>query len=572
MLRELRIRNLAIIEELRLGFDDGLNILTGETGAGKSIILGALRLVLGERAAADDVRTGAEAAEAEALFEAPLPASALQLLEEAGLAPDPEGLIIRREVAADGRSRAFVNGRLAPAHQLRDLGALLIDLHGQHQHQSLLNPDNHLAALDSFADVQAELDAMAETYDAWTGARAELAQLQGDERALEREKDMLEHQAREIEQAALRPGEDEELALERARLANAERLRECAARAFALLQEGEGDVPSLLEMLARVETDVADLAKLDESERPTAEAAGEIRFRLEDLAARMRDYAQRAESDPARLSAVEDRLDLIRRLKRKYGATIEEILDAGARCSQRLNSLAHREDEIARLEQRLAEAERRLVEAAEALSAKRQKAARAFERKLQGELAELQMERARFSVQFWRENSAEGAAFAEGRFAVGPRGVDRVEFLMTTNPGEALKPLRRIASGGELSRIMLGIKSLLARRDAIPTLVFDEIDVGISGATAQVVGAKMRRLAESHQVLCITHLPQIAARAARHFSVEKVPRGKRVATQVRQLGEHERVEEIARLLGGDAASAVGLKHAQELLAQCRAPH
>ena len=567
MIRELRIRNLAIIEELNLEFDSGLNILTGETGAGKSIILGALRLVLGERALSEDVRTGADSAEAEALIDGPLPPLVLALLEEAGLPADPEGLVLRREVAADGKSKAVVNGRLAPAHQLKALGAALVDLHGQHQHQSLLNPENHLQALDAFAESGPELERVGAAHGAWLATRAELARLQGDERALEREKDMLERQAREIEQAALRIGEEEALTAERARLRNAERLREASSRAHALLQEGQSDVPSILELLARVEEEIADLAKLDETERPSAEAASEIRFRLEDLATRMRDYATAAESDPARLAVIEDRLDLIHRLKRKYGASIEEILEAAQRYAARLNSLVNREDELARLEERLAAEEAALVEAAEALSAKRQKAARRFERQLLAELAELQMERARFHVEFWREESAEGAAFEGRRYAVGPQGVDRAEFLLSTNPGEALKPLRRIASGGELSRIMLAMKSLLARRDAIPTLVFDEIDVGLSGATAQVVGAKMRRLAESHQVICITHLPQIAARATRHFAVEKAPRGRRVVTQVRCLSENERVAEIARLLSGEAATAVGLKHAQELLKQ-----
>jgi DNA repair protein RecN (Recombination protein N) len=320
-------------------------------------------------------------------------------------------------------------------------------------------------------------------------------------------------------------------------------------------------------MLAQAENEIASLAKLDESQKGSLESLADARFRLEDLAGHLREYAEAAESDPARLSEVEDRLDLIRNLKKKHGGTIEEILDAWEQYDKRLKSLVNREAEIAALEKRLAQAESSLAAAAGELSAKRQTAARRFEKNLQSELAQLQMENAKFSVSIWREEAPEGQGveFEGRRYFVGPDGVDRLEFLLSANPGEALKPLKRIASGGELSRIMLAIKSLLAQRDGIPTLIFDEIDVGISGATAQVVAEKMRRIADGRQVVCITHLAQIAARASQHFAVEKKKKGKRIVTQVRPLSEPERVEEIARLLGGDAESAVGKKHAQELL-------
>jgi DNA repair protein RecN (Recombination protein N) len=571
MIRELRIHNLAIIEELELELGPGLNILTGETGAGKSIILGALRLVLGERASSDDIRTGAKNAAVEASIEGPLPSPVRDILEEAGISAQDQGddLILRRELAPGGKSKAVVNGRLTPIHQLKALGDQLVDLHGQHQHQSLLNPERHIEALDAFAETAPQLRKMAAAHARWSATQGDLARLQGDERALERERAMLGHQVDEIAKADLRPGEEEELTAQRTRLRNAERLRQASSRAQVALQEGDSQAPAVLETLGRVEADIRELAELDPAEKPSAKSAADLLYRVEDLAARMRDYSASAESDPARLEAIEDRLDMIRALKRKYGESIEKILEAMDAYSKRLNSIVNRNEEIEQIEKRLLEDEESLVKAAEALSAKRRKAARTFEKKLVKELGELQMERAGFQVDFQREPAAEGqgAPFAEGRLAVSPQGVDRVEFLLATNPGEGLKPLRRIASGGELSRIMLAMKSLLAARDAIPTLVFDEIDVGISGATADVLGEKMRRLGQSHQVICITHLPQIAARASRHFAVEKITRGKRATTAVRRLDESEREGELARLLGGESASKTGLRHARELLGQ-----
>lgn len=567
MIRELRIRNLAIIEQLRLEFEPGLNILTGETGAGKSIILGALRLILGDRSAAEDVRTGEEFAEAEALIDGPLSAGVLQLLAEAGLNAEEDGMVLRREVSANGKSKAVINGRLAPALQLKAVGDLLVDLHGQHQHQSLLSQENHLEALDAFADNASTLAMFAERLREWQIARSALRNLQGDERALEREKDTLEFQVREIDQAELRAGEEESLAAERQRLRNSEQLREAAARAYAMLAEGEADAPTARDLIATAQGHIAEIARLDESQTQMLETLSEMRFRMDDIAERLRDYAESLESDPSRLQAVEERLDLIRNLKRKYGGSIAEILETVERYRERLGSLTNRSDEIARLEQMVAQKESELADASAALSAKRQKAARALEKHMEKELAALQMERAQFRVAFSLSpaQSDSGLLYQGQRVVVGERGVDAVEFQLSANQGESLKPLRKIASGGELSRIMLAMKSILAERDAIPTLIFDEIDTGISGATAQVVGEKMKRLAQTHQVICITHLPQIAVRASRHFAVEKTARGRRMVTNVRVLSHEERVQEIARLLGGDASSAAGLKHAEEML-------
>ncbi len=552
MIRELRIRNLAIIEDLRLEFDPALNVMTGETGAGKSIILDALRLILGERSSAEDVRTGEDAAEAEALIDGPFSRQMLALLEESGAPADDDGMVLRREISSSGKSKAVLNGRLAPASQLKQLGDLLVDVHGQHQHQSLLNSSNHLSALDAYANVQNEIKRVGEMYAAWTAVKSSLQKLQGDERALAREKDTLEFQLREIDQAELRCNEEQELSVERNRLRNAEKLRECAARAYLILRDGKEDVPAALDLIGTAEASIVDLVKLDDAQIELNEILVESRFRLQEVAERLRVYADALESDPHRLQQVDDRLDLIHNLKRKYGNSIDEILKVAESNRARLNSLTNRNDEIAKLEQELAARESELMQEAAALSAKRKRSAAIFEKLVEKELSQLQMPRTKFLVEFQPS-------------PIGPNGIDRVEFLLAANPGEAPKVLRKVASGGELSRVMLALKSILAEKDAIPTLVFDEIDSGISGATAQVVGDKLRALARTHQVICITHLPQIAVRATRHFAVEKVQVGKRVKTHVRALAAEERIDETARLLGGDASSKTARQHAQELL-------
>lgn len=554
MIRELRIRNLAIIEDLRLEFDPALNVMTGETGAGKSIILDALRLILGERSSAEDVRTGEDAAEAEALIDGPFSRQMLALLEESGAPADDDGMVLRREISSSGKSKAVVNGRLAPASQLKQLGDLLVDVHGQHQHQSLLNSTNHLTALDAYANVQNEIKRVGELYAAWTTVKSSLQKLQGDERALAREKDTLEFQLREIDQAELRCNEEQELSVERNRLRNAEKLRECAARAYLILRDGEEDVPAALDLIGTAEASVIDLVKLDDAQTDLNELLVESRFRLQEVAERLRVYADALESDPHRLQQVDDRLDLIHNLKRKYGNSIEEILKVAETNRARLNSLTNRNDEMAKLEQELAARESELMQEATALSAKRKRSAAIFEKLVEKELSQLQMPRTKFLVEFQQS-------------PIGPNGIDRVEFLLAANPGEAPKVLRKVASGGELSRVMLALKSILAEKDAIPTLVFDEIDAGISGATAQVVGDKLRALARTHQVICITHLPQIAVRATRHFAVEKVQVGQRMKTHVRALAPDERIDETARLLGGDASSRTARQHAQELLSK-----
>lgn len=567
MLLTLRIQNLAIIDALDIEFSPGLNILTGETGAGKSIILGALNLILGGRASAEDVRTGSERARVEAVFAVRDLGSVRAWLEAHGHETGDDDLLLAREISRSGRSRCFVMDSLVPLAALRELGDRLVDIHGQHQHQSLLAVESHLEGLDHFAHSQAACERVASLYGHWQALGERLAALSRDERELERHKDMLAFQVREIETARLEAGEDARLEQERQRLAHADALATASQHAEDLLVEGESVETTVVSLLARVEEALGDITRCDASMAPLADELREARFQLEDLAARLRQYRSALDPDPGRLEEVEDRIDLIRRLKRKYGSTIEDILALGEKNRRELDGLEHRDDEIERVRTERDQEASNLGQACEELSAKRRAAARKLETALVRVLADLNMPHTRFSVTMDREavEAGEGAPIGGRHWRVDPSGVDRVEFLLSPNPGEELKPLRKIASGGELSRIMLALKSLIAKTDRIPTLVFDEIDVGIGGAAADRVGEKMAQLGETHQILCITHLPQIAAKARTHFAVEKTLVKKRAQTTVRRLDDSERPAELARLLEGGEVTDLGRRHAAEMI-------
>ncbi|MBN1868020.1 DNA repair protein RecN [Candidatus Sumerlaeota bacterium] len=621
MLVRLRIKNLAIIDDLTLDLSDGFTVLTGETGAGKSIILGALNLVLGERASAEDVRSGCDSAEVEALFDLSGSPQVRELLGEMGPsdASETAELVVRREVSAQGRSRCLANGRLATLAQVRTIGDLLVDLHGQHQHQSLLRVELHREILDDFAgdSIAPDLNAYRALFDRYGEAMRRLRALDRDEREIERQKGILEFQVDEIRKASLEPGEDERLEEERRRLEHAESLGRSTLGATDLLYEGETQETTAADLFGQAKNLVAEAARLDPSLEPELRRLESLHSELQDVARSLRSYADSLEHDPERLAEVEDRVHLIRSLKRKYGASIEEILAEGARFAEELHALTHGREEQERLETERAELEKKMVRAAESLSAGRREAADKFSRALSRHLKDLEMPSVRFEVRLDREEAARSAGVDEvdgvdgvdevdrvDRIKRSPRstastlstsstpstvsaaggahaipfpggatyrvhewGVDQVEFLISPNPGEELKALRRIASGGELSRIMLALKALMSAQDQVPTLVFDEIDTGISGKTGTRVGEKMAALGERRQVVCITHLPQIAARAASHFAVRKVREKGRTLTRVERLDPKDRVGEIARLLGGQEESALALRHARELLAQ-----
>ena len=554
MLRFLRIRHLAVIDAAEVEFEPGLNVLTGETGAGKSILVEAVGLLLGGRASGDLVRTGEEGATIEAIFES-----------------GAEELIVRREITAQGRSRAFVNGGLATAGALKDLSGRLIELHGQHEHQTLLDASTHLVVLDAFGGLDALAAPVAAAYDTMQAARAELARVRASAHDRDARHDLITFQLGELDKAGLNDaGEDAELAALRQVLASAERVERLCAESYASLYERDD---AILAALGSVWRRVAELASLDPQFTPYLDARDGIKSQLEDLAGFLRSYADGIEASPARLQQVEERLALLERLKRKYGPTLGDVLARRDALRRELNDLGRGDERIAELEGELRSARAAFVAAAGALSKARRSAAVAFGRQLEALLASLAMERTRFEVRF-------DEALPESSWSA--RGMDAAEFYVSPNPGEELRPLARIVSGGELSRIMLGIKTLTATSrhgfsDAddrppsasAPGLIFDEVDAGIGGRVADVVGRTLRTLGSAFQVLCITHLPQIAASADTHFAIEKrVERG-RTRTTVRRLDDAGRVEELARMLGGERVSDGIRASAREMLVERR---
>ncbi len=592
MLTELHIRDFAIIDELRLSFSPGFVVLTGETGAGKSIIIDAVSLVLGGRADPTFVRAGAERALVEAVFRLdPAHQAAIHpILEREGLEGDePDLLVLSREVRAEGRSICRVNGRAVTLALLREVAEGLVDIHGQSEHLSLLRVREHIHMLDRFAGLEDLRARVADLVAQVRAVRRERAGLEQDEQERARRIDLLQYQIAEIEAADLRPGEEEELAEERVRLANAEQLTLLLAEALRALDEGGEEGRPATDQVGRLLRALEGLARIDATLAPHLQEAEEILYRLQDLAEGLREYQRRVEFNPRRLAEVEERLDLIRRLKRKYGATVAEVLLYARRAAAELETITHSEERIAELQ----EQEKRLLEelagAALELSARRREAARHLARGIEAELQDLRMSGARFAVDFrWTEDpegvpvtpeavAAAGMSPAEvpnvslpARLAFDLTGIDRVEFLVSPNPGEPLKPLTRIASGGETSRLMLALKAVLARVDETPTLIFDEIDQGIGGRVGATVGEKLWRLTVAsanggvaHQVLCVTHLPQLAGFGDAHLRVEKVPLEGRTVTRVAVLEGPARIEELAQMLGASGESAY--RSAEEIL-------
>ena len=550
MLRYLRIRNLAVIEAVEVEFEPGFNVLTGETGAGKSILVEAVGLLLGARASSDLVRTGEAQASIEAIFEDP--STSLR----AGSARE---LVVRREITSQGRSRSFINGALATAGALRELSTRLVELHGQHEHQALLDPLTHLSLLDQYADLE-ELAARAAA--AWTEVRTRREQLQRsqmDAREKAARLDLIAFQLGEIEKAGPKGGEDEELATTRHVLASAERIQRLCEESYAALYESDGAV---LGSLGGIWKRIGELAAIDPQFAPYVEGRDAIKSQLEDLAFFLRSYADGVDASPGRLQEVEDRLALLERLKKKYGPALQDVIDQGIALQRERELLTGEGEGAEALEQALAAATEAFLGIARELSTKRRTAATRFERALEALLAELAMARTRFEVRF------NDAPLAES--AWGERGIDAAEFFVSPNPGEDLRPLARIVSGGELSRVMLALKTLAAADAAGKTLIFDEVDAGIGGRVADVVGSRLQALGSRFQVLCITHLAQIAARGTSQFRIEKHVKGNRTATSVERLDEEGRVEEIARMIGGAAVTEPVRASARELLNSARA--
>jgi DNA repair protein RecN (Recombination protein N) len=548
MLADLFIKNIAIIDSLHVSFQPGLNVLTGETGAGKSIIIDAVNLILGGRASADLIRTGEEEASVECLFDLSGVERVAERLAAAGMEAGNE-LLVKRTVSRSGRNRVFMNGGPSTLSFLSEITSLLVNIYGQHESQTLLRPENHLFLLDGYGRLEPLRERYRSLHEEYTRTREEILALEKDERDTFRRIDLLSFQMREIDDAALMPGEDQTLAEERQRLVYAERLIRASRGAYDVLYDGEG---ALLGSLRRVIADLEESGKIDAELSPYAARLREAYLQLEDAALSLRDYGTRLENDPERLREVEDRLDLIRRLERKYAPTIDEILAFRDTVDGELRKLTRRDETLGELRTQLGELEQSLREAGGELSRRRAEAARALKQDMERELSELAMKNARFQVGFFPHEEPKAW------------GMERIEFLFAPNPGEAPKPLAKIASGGELSRLMLALKQIHPESD-VPTLIFDEVDSGIGGVVSATVGRKLKRVAGGQQVLCITHLPQVAACADHHYKVEKGTESGRTRTSLEVLSDDMRVHELARMLGGAKVSEKALEHAREMM-------
>jgi DNA repair protein RecN (Recombination protein N) len=567
MLRSLYIRDYALIEELEVEFDSGLNIITGETGAGKSILLGALKLILGERASTEAVRTGARKAVVEGLFDEARGERIAGLLRENEIEPNETGTIVLRREVSSSHSRAFVNDTPATAQVLRAVAELLIDLHGQHEHQSLLRTEMHVEMLDGFGGLGAMVEAYRGHYEEVGRLVRERGALVRRESELRQQKELIEFQINEIDRVAPRVEEEEELEAEHRILENAERLFEATANLHQMLYEGEN---ALYDQLVLVRNELRDLARIDAAFEDTLREIESAEIVVDEATKFLQDYNARIEFNPERLDGIRERLGQIEHLKRKYGGSLEAVVAHREEIGRTYDLAADFEGAIARLDRQIAEAQQALSQAAYRLSVKRHEVAERIEEMIVQELAALGMPHSRFQVRFQRQPDESGwILFPDGPrtecLAAFPHGADQVEFYISTNLGEEPRPLARVASGGEISRIMLALKTILARSERLPILVFDEIDVGISGQVARRVGESMQRLGHYHQIIAITHLPQIAALGDQHFVVEKKAEEGRTRTYIRRLDEAARAQEIAALISGEAVSEAALESARELI-------
>ncbi len=558
MLRELRIRDFAIIDDLALSFRAGLNVITGETGAGKSIILQALALLCGARAAPDLIRSAADEASIEGLFECALPGEFRMAL---GLEGDE--ILVRRHLSRTGKSRIYVNGSPATLALLAQLGDHLVHIYGQHEQALLLRPASHLALLDRFAALGAQRERMAAAHADYRAARERVETLDRERAALAERRDLLEFQYAELSAAAAAAGEEAEGRRERELLRHAERLQQVCRDGEAMLYSGHAATVSAL---GRLSTQLSELAAIAAPLASAAELIDTARVQLEEAARELRATGDRLAADPDRLDAVEARLQLLARLSRKHGVPSDELPGVCVALGRDLATLESQSGEVAGAQQEVVARERAALALARELSAARGAAARRLERRMASELTALGMRGAVFRVD--QEVPADAAAIA----ALGPTGIDTLEYGLSANPGEAPRPLARVASGGELSRIMLALKALTASIGETPILIFDEVDAGIGGAVADAVARRLKTLARNRQLLCITHLPQIAAYADDHYAVEKRKHGSRTIAHARALASDERIAEVSRMLGGSAAPAEAERYARRLLAEAqRAP-
>lgn len=550
MLRELSIKNFALIEELHISLDKGLNILTGETGAGKSIIIGAIGLILGERASSEVIRKGSDLCEVTGLFDIKENIRLKKVLAEKGLlSSEEEESTVKRELNRQGRGRCFLNGQIITLGMLEEIGNYLVDVHGQHEHQALLKSGVARDLLDEFGELMKLRKKTEQTFHKFREKSRELEELRSSEKEREQQIDLYQFQIEEINQANLSVEEEEVLENEYKVLSNAEKLDQLSQELYDHLYEGAG---SITEKMALVEKDLEKIVAIDYTLKDELKELGEVKYRIDETAVAIRDYRKKIEFSPQRLEEIIERKELINRLKRKYGNTIKEILNYRKETQSKLDKLLNSAGSMEEITVEVERLQGELAREAGNLSSERKIAGAKLKKKVEQELKELGMGRARFDVEI-----------TQGE--IKSSGMDEIKFLVAPNVGEDLKPINQIASGGEISRIMLALKTILAQADQIPTLIFDEIDVAIGGRIAQVVGRKMRALFPNHQVICITHLPQIAVFASNHYHVGKKISGGRTKTMISVLDKKGKENEIARMLGGERLTEITLKHAREMI-------
>ncbi len=556
MLEELVVQNYALIDRLQVRFSPGLNILTGETGAGKSILIGALGLILGMKADTEAIRAGTEEIDVSGIVKLDNNPDVQIWMEEKGIAAENNSIIIRRVVKKNGKGTIYVQSTPFTLTALRELTGMLFDLHGQHEHQSLLSPENHRRLLDHYGNITAEVTAFSALYTRLLKVREEHAALIAEQRERVRKVELLEYAIQEIEEAKLKVGEEEQLRQEQNLLANHERLIHLVEEVYGATAESRGGALSNLRQARGL---LAEIVKIDSHLNDSSRQLENVFFELEDFVENLGRYKGSINFDPARLEKIEERLDLIKRLEKKYGGTIEEVLAYLEESRRALEGIQNSDATQKKLEEQISGLEKELRQRATNITHLRKQAAGGLQEKIVGELKQLGMPKVRFQVQIKDRTSDSGKVLYAGT------GKDKVEFLISPNLGEPFKKLVQIASGGELSRIMLAIKSVLAESDQINSLIFDEVDAGIGGEVAITVGERLKRLAKSKQVLCITHLATIAVQADNHIKVEKITQADRTVTRVSPVTGAERQEEIARMLAGDRTGDTSLKHAQELL-------
>lgn len=563
MLKELIIKNFAIIDDLNIRFEDGLTILSGETGAGKSIIIDAVNLLLGSRASAKMIRDGHDSAELSAFFDVPATSTAAAIMADNGYQPK-DGLLVRRVIAGNDRHRIYINDRMATIQMLASISADLASISGQHAHQGLLREETHLAILDRFGGLLPMARQVAELYEQMGPLARTLETLKRRKNNREKEMDLLRFQAAEIGDADIRPGEDDALEKERQRLKHAEFLHQSVFSAIEALQGVDG---SILEQLGEVRKSLEKAADLDDGLTAGAQALTDHLFGLEDVMQTLRSYLASLDTEADRLESVETRLDLVNRLKRKYGGSLETLFGRRDAIDAELSGIENLDEDIQRSQAQLSDYSRQAADLARQLSAQRKSVAHDFAHAMEKELADLKMAGTRFSVRLAPIDCGKQTSpwFCVDGSLLSTTGFDQATFMIAPNVGETLKPLSAIASGGELSRVVLALKAILAETDAVGTIVFDEVDAGIGGAVADVVGKKIAALAKKHQLICITHLPQIARFGLHHYYIEKRVKEGRTTTTIRPMAAEERIEEIARMLGGEKISRTALEHARALM-------